>query len=747
MSGPCCLHFENADKKRAVTDLEGKDDGGHRRDYQPHDMARRQRAKTGGIPGIQRVGADDETRSEQGEGKYQSALQSCGRHDRTEEWIDRHDPLASAIDFCEHPELDRLEADHDCCRGVEKRIEVEGNAGDGPWLRNEPPHNRKSDCKQQSPRVEEEPARAEEQHEAEMPPAIPPAPQMRRPASTVRRQGGRHLGDPQLVRGGLHYHLAGEFHSPRLKIEAEHRVAAKTAKPAMKVAAGAAEEEAADSRQNRVAEIAMKSRHSSWRDPAQKSIPHDELVALTEALKERHQRIEVIASVAITHNHVFASGSANSPDECGAITSLADRNDTSAEHLGNGLRAVRAAIICDQHLALYAVAHQESVGRLNALAQRLRFIQARHQYCEFARRMCFRPGRTSIVHKTDLRVHLRRTVDDLILAPWHAQGEYRTVDWQGDRIVLFSAAFTFKIAIFRPSQQPIITCAAPDESEDLILMTTTQLKARELIRNRRRLSFARKASLFGIVLRENGLAWTTLLAAYYATSAVAEWSFARLQRTKAERGLPGTSSLRLNERIWTDWDWSSGGDEWTLSPEWKSSLISCVLTRYVPEGVDTLEIGPGAGRWTAVLQPRARHLFGVDISETCIDICRRKFGGSSNTTFLKSSGADLNGVPDRSIDALWSFDVFVHINRRDVEAYVREFSRVMRHGAVGVIHHGSGAGTQGGWRSDLTTADFTRLLNESGFEIVDQFERWEDNGEVYSVGLYQDVVTVFRRAA
>lgn len=275
-------------------------------------------------------------------------------------------------------------------------------------------------------------------------------------------------------------------------------------------------------------------------------------------------------------------------------------------------------------------------------------------------------------------------------------------------------------------------------------MSTSETKSRDLIQNRQKLGFLRKLSLFRISLQENGLAWTGLLAAYYLSSAFAEWSFARLQRVKAERGLPGTSSLRMNEQIWTSWDWSSAGDEWTPSPEWKASLVSCVLQRYIPGGVDTLEIGPGAGRWTAELQPISRHLTGVDISETCVDICRRRFAGSSNTTFLKTSGADLNGVTDRSIDALWSFDVFVHINCRDVESYVREFSRVMRPGAIGVIHHGSGAGTQGGWRSNLTTDDFTRLLKQAKFEIVDQFERWQDRGQSFSVGLYEDVVTVFK---
>jgi len=270
-----------------------------------------------------------------------------------------------------------------------------------------------------------------------------------------------------------------------------------------------------------------------------------------------------------------------------------------------------------------------------------------------------------------------------------------------------------------------------------------QTSARDIVENRSKLSTAAKLQLLYLSLRENGLRWTSALVGYYVFSAISERVFAYVQRSKVNRGLPGTSSPRMNELIWTTWDWSTAGEEWTPSEAWKKSLIVCVLVRYIPANSVVLEIGPGAGRWTEALLPRSKQLIGVDISESCIEICRRKFAAASNATFLKTLGSELSGIPDRSIDAVWSFDVFVHINQREAAAYIEEFARVWRPGAIGVIHHGSGAGIHGGWRSDLTSESFARLLMKHGFAILDQFQNWEDGNATHSVGLYRDVITVF----
>lgn len=267
--------------------------------------------------------------------------------------------------------------------------------------------------------------------------------------------------------------------------------------------------------------------------------------------------------------------------------------------------------------------------------------------------------------------------------------------------------------------------------------------ARDLVANRSRLRLGQKAKLLWNVLGDNGFVWTSLLALYYFSSGLAETSFARLQRLKLEKKLPGTSGLGANKEIWENWDWQAGGEEWTPSKEWKESLVKDVLCRYIPRGGHVMEIGPGAGRWTSILIDLADSFTAVDVAESCIRVCQQKFASRSNARFLVGNGKDLSGIPDESIDSLWSFDVFVHINVAEASSYVREFRRVMRPSSVGVVHHGTSGGLDGGWRSNLTSEAFRELLGQAGFRVLSEFQTWEDGGQRYRVGLYNDQITVF----
>jgi hypothetical protein len=257
---------------------------------------------------------------------------------------------------------------------------------------------------------------------------------------------------------------------------------------------------------------------------------------------------------------------------------------------------------------------------------------------------------------------------------------------------------------------------------------------KDIVENRQRLSLSSKLRIGILVLKENGPVWCCCLAGYYGASAIANGFFKLMDDLRRKWDIPGMNSRALNKAIWEAWDWGAGGDEWTPSEAWKASVVKCVLEKHIPTDRGVLEIGPGGGRWT-----------GVDISESCVTLCREKFGKDPKVQFIVGSGSDLQGVPDASVDALWSFDVFVHINQAEVEAYADEFKRVMTPGAVGVIHHGSVGGALGGWRSNITRDCILKLLRDRGFEIIDSFLEWQDEGTTHQAGLYKDVITVFDR--
>jgi SAM-dependent methyltransferase len=267
---------------------------------------------------------------------------------------------------------------------------------------------------------------------------------------------------------------------------------------------------------------------------------------------------------------------------------------------------------------------------------------------------------------------------------------------------------------------------------------------KDSVADRKRIGLARKLKLARIALRENGVRWCACLLTYYAASAVAQRAFGAMDRLRRTRHIPGLNSATLNREIWDAWDWGSGGEEWSGSEEWKQSLLRCVLEREIPVNSSVLEIGPGAGRWTTHLLERARDYIGIDISSTCVQHCRDRFSGRQRVRFEVGSGRDLAAVPSDSVDAIWSYDVFVHINRAEVASYAHEFARVLRGGGVGVVHHGSVGGASGGWRSDLTADAFASILAQHELQVRRSFNSWDDGGAIQRLA-YDDLITVFSK--
>jgi SAM-dependent methyltransferase len=204
-----------------------------------------------------------------------------------------------------------------------------------------------------------------------------------------------------------------------------------------------------------------------------------------------------------------------------------------------------------------------------------------------------------------------------------------------------------------------------------------------------------------------------------------------------------------NCRRWSTYDWSGRGEEWNSSPEWKQALIEHVLARWIPKGAIALEIGPGAGRWTQALLVRASRLVLADVSERPLMLCRERFNDAASIEYILSSGSDLPGVDDGSIQAVWSFDVFVHLAPRDQAAYLEEIARVLAPGGVAVLHHSDGYDrgrlpSRFGWRSPMSRGLFAALAVERGLRIERQLDCWGPDGR-YDLGAYADAITVCRR--
>lgn len=218
----------------------------------------------------------------------------------------------------------------------------------------------------------------------------------------------------------------------------------------------------------------------------------------------------------------------------------------------------------------------------------------------------------------------------------------------------------------------------------------------------------------------------------------------RMRRLEAARQLPGVSSAELNQQIWNQWDWSQQGEEWTPSPAWKQSVVTHVMHRWLSPDTRLLEIGPGAGRWTEFLQAMARELVIVDVAEACIQQCRARFRGLPHLRYHVNDGRSLPFVPDASVDGIWSFDVFVHIDPGSSERYVQEFARVLQPGGIGVIHHGVDGRSHTGWRSRTTREHIQAFCEHQQLRVLAQFDEWGEQPE-FNTRFHHALITVFQK--
>jgi len=270
---------------------------------------------------------------------------------------------------------------------------------------------------------------------------------------------------------------------------------------------------------------------------------------------------------------------------------------------------------------------------------------------------------------------------------------------------------------------------------------------KDIVNNRRLISFPEKLSIARLVYAQNGISWCTAFGIYYVASALSNRAFSMMDRIRKRRGVPGLNSLELNRAIWKSWNWDTGGEEWSADEAWKQSVIDGFIERCIPASSSILEIGPGGGRWTEVLLERASRYIGIDISSSCIEACRARFGDNDRARFIVGSGSDLEAVPSCSIEALWSFDVFVHINQSEVDKYAEEFNRVLKPRAIAIVHHGTVGGALGGWRSNLTQDAMMEILRSRGFDVIESTEEWRDGDTSYDLREYRDRITVFSKPA
>jgi ubiquinone/menaquinone biosynthesis C-methylase UbiE len=151
------------------------------------------------------------------------------------------------------------------------------------------------------------------------------------------------------------------------------------------------------------------------------------------------------------------------------------------------------------------------------------------------------------------------------------------------------------------------------------------------------------------------------------------------------------ASIKENYNLFAiEYNWPERGDEW--SQPWGGTRYLWNMTifpriqSFVPSK-NILEIAPGFGRCTQFLKDFCDNLIVVDISEKCIRACQERFRECSTIKYHINDGKSLDMISDQSIDFIFSWDSLVHADKSVMEAYILQFSRILKPGGYGFIHH------------------------------------------------------------
>ena len=250
----------------------------------------------------------------------------------------------------------------------------------------EEPHAEDADREQDQRRIVEEPARAEREQELQVPPAVAPGAQVRRAAAAVGAQHGGHLCDGPARHRRPNHELARELHAGRAQAELARLVGAEGADAAVEVADVPLEEQPADEREHRVAQVLVQEGHGTGLDPALEPVAHHQVVAGTHGLDEGAEVVERVAVVGIGHQDVSTARGLDASADGGAVAAHRHVDHARPGRAGEVLRPVGAAVVGEDHLARHAQLAHRGERLAHAHLDGLGLVEARqhHRQLELA---------------------------------------------------------------------------------------------------------------------------------------------------------------------------------------------------------------------------------------------------------------------------------------------------------------------------------------------------------------------------
>ena len=144
--------------------------------------------------------------------------------------------------------------------------------------------------------------------------------------------------------------------------------------------------------------------------------------------------------------------------------------------------------------------------------------------------------------------------------------------------------------------------------------------------------------------------------------------------------------------------------------------ITSVVNALGAQAESVLDLGCGIGRWIPILAPNFRHYHGVEISESMLQIARRRFPDRHFSKLQKM----VLPADDQSVDFALSIAVLHHNSYVNQNALLRELHRILRPGGELLILESNHPRTESGISVfyPRPSEDWVDTIEEHGFLLL-----------------------------
>ena len=167
------------------------------------------------------------------------------------------------------------------------------------------------------------------------------------------------------------------------------------------------------------------------------------------------------------------------------------------------------------------------------------------------------------------------------------------------------------------------------------------------------------------------------------------------------------------------------------------------LLPYLNSSTRIIEIGPGGGRWTRYML-KAKKIYAVDFYQPVLNELAKNYN-SPNIQYIKNNGSDFPSIKNHSIDLIFSFGTFVHLDIDIIEEYLKNIKPLLKASSNVIIQY-SDRTKPLGYKKIVNSRDnrgfadndperMRELIKNSGYKIYEEDTKTMWHSSIIRFGL------------